>query len=245
MRRIVGLLAFIGLASVGAVVTAPLAQAADVTFTPSPATVKAGGTVTFTIAGCFENQESDITTPLKDPVVFTTDVTGAATVPFVVPADTPPGTYTATLHCLDSVNPSAVADFTVSAESISLVKTVGTTPGVCATTSTLSVTAGTTVYYCYTVTNNTTQKLGIHNLTDDKLGTILTGAPYDLAPGASANTVALGKTVSATATATVTNTATWIAYTDPGVPFSATASATVTVTAVPAAAAAVTPSFTG
>ncbi len=47
--------------------------------------------------------------------------------------------------------------------SISLAKTVGTTAGVCATTSTISVSAGTTVYYCYEVTN--TGDVTLHDFT--------------------------------------------------------------------------------
>ena len=58
---------------------------------------------------------------------------------------------------------------------------------------------------------------------------LLTNADYELASGASVNTVTLGTTVSTAIDATTTNTATWTAFTDPGVPFSATASATVTV----------------
>ena len=55
--------------------------------------------------------------------------------------------------------------------SISLAKTVGTTPGVCPTTSSISVAAGTTVYYCYEVTNTGDVTLNLHDLTDDVLGT--------------------------------------------------------------------------
>jgi len=58
---------------------------------------------------------------------------------------------------------------------LSLVKTVGTTPGVCATTSTITVSPGTTVYYCYTATNSGTETLTTHTLVDDQLGTIFSG----------------------------------------------------------------------
>jgi len=117
------------------------------------------------------------------------------------------------------------------------------------------VVPGTTVYYCYTVTNNTQSLLATHSLTDDKLGALLTNVMQDLPPGASANTVALGKTVSAVVNATTTNTATWTALVGQIVerrvaaqqagPFTATAGATVTVTAAPAVAAAAIPNFTG
>ena len=61
------------------------------------------------------------------------------------------------------------------AEVITLVKTVGTTAGECATTTSLSVVSGTTVYYCYTVTNDTQSTLVTHSLSDDVLGDLLVG----------------------------------------------------------------------
>ena len=129
-----------------------------------------------------------------------------------------------------------------------MAKTVGTAPGVCATTSDISVAAGTTVYYCYRVTNNTSSNLATHSLTDDKLGVLLTDVDAELAPGASADTVTLGQTVSTAIDVTTTNTATWTAHTASGLPFTATASATVTVTTpttTAAVAAATSPRFTG
>ncbi|MEZ4645792.1 MAG: hypothetical protein R3E31_24235 [Chloroflexota bacterium] len=60
----------------------------------------------------------------------------------------------------------------------------------CATTDTIEVEAGTVVYYCYTVTNTGNVTLSFHDLEDDVLGTILDGYAYDLAPGASVDTVA-------------------------------------------------------
>ena len=112
--------------------------------------------------------------------------------------------------------------------SISLVKTVGTTAGECATTSTISVTAGTTVYYCYEVTNTGGVTLSLHDLTDDQLGPFFTGFNYVLAPGASTFIVTDGVVVNTT----VTNTATWTAYNAGPIDVAtATASATVNVTA--------------
>ncbi|MEP0774572.1 MAG: PKD domain-containing protein, partial [Acidobacteriota bacterium] len=65
------------------------------------------------------------------------------------------GTYGVTLE-VSNVCGSATAshDVTVTAltASISLAKTVGTAPAVCATTDAITVPAGTTVYYCYEVT---------------------------------------------------------------------------------------------
>jgi uncharacterized repeat protein (TIGR01451 family) len=92
--------------------------------------------------------------------------------------------------------------------SISLEATVGTTPGVCAATDTLTVTAGTQVHYCYTVTNTGAVALNFHDLSDTVDGTILDDFPFNLLPGASAFLV-----VPATPAATVTRTGTWTAAT--------------------------------
>jgi hypothetical protein len=113
--------------------------------------------------------------------------------------------------------------------SISLVKTVGTTAGVCANTSNITVPQGTTVYYCYTVTNTGNEALGLHTLTDNVLGTIFTGAAYNLAPGASVNTVALGVNVPYVANANTTNVGTWTAYNAGGAQATATSTANVNV----------------
>jgi hypothetical protein len=112
---------------------------------------------------------------------------------------------------------------------IALTKTVGTDPGMCATSDAIEVAFGTVVYYCYTVTNTGDVTLSLHDLDDDVLGTILTGLAYDLTPGASVDTVAAGLTISATITQTTVNTATWTAYNDATVTATASASATVTL----------------
>jgi len=154
------------------------------------------------------------------------------------------GTYTANL-CIESNDPDAgpgngtelvVVPVTltveqVAAPSISLVKTVGTTAGVCAITSSITVPAGTTVYYCYTVTNTGNVTLNLHNLVDDRLGPLFSGLNYALTPGSSVNTVAAGLSIPAVINVTTTNTGTWTAYnTAPPDGVTAEASATVTVT---------------
>jgi hypothetical protein len=96
--------------------------------------------------------------------------------------------------------------------SISLVKTVGVEAGTCAATTTITVTAGTTVYYCYEVTNTGNITLSLHDLDDDQLGSLVAGLAYDLAPGASVDTVAAGLTISTTIMTDTVNTATWTAY---------------------------------
>ena len=116
---------------------------------------------------------------------------------------------------------------------ISLVKTVGTTPGVCATTSTITVAAGTTVYYCYEVTNTGDVTLGLHTLADDVLGAIFTGLNYALTPGSSVNTVQAGLSIPYVANSTTTNTGTWTAYNAGGPSVQATDTATVTVEFLP------------
>lgn len=113
---------------------------------------------------------------------------------------------------------------------VSLAKTVGTTPGVCAATDTITVPSGTTVYYCYTVTNTGSLTLTTHTLVDDALGTVFTDLSYTLTPGSSVNTVAAGITVPAVISATTVNNAVWTASA-PGVgPATGNDSATVNVT---------------
>ncbi|MBI4916793.1 MAG: PKD domain-containing protein [Acidobacteria bacterium] len=115
------------------------------------------------------------------------------------------------------------------AMSIALTKTVGTTPAVCAGTSAIDVTSGTTVYYCYTVTNTGTTPLTTHDLTDDVLGSILTGQSYTLDPGATVNTVTLGVNPTGSYTVTTTNIGTWTAHDAAGAPTQATGTATVNI----------------
>ena len=55
----------------------------------------------------------------------------------------------------------------------------------CGTAETLAVEAGTTVRYCYTVTNTGLTPLTEHTLVDDQLGTLLSSFVLTLDPGAS------------------------------------------------------------
>ncbi len=116
---------------------------------------------------------------------------------------------------------------TVVNPAIRVSKTVGTEAGVCASTNEIDVLAGTTVYYCYSVTNIGDVTLSLHDLVDDQLGTILSGFAFDLLPGASVNTVAAGLTISSTIMTTTVNTAVWTAYNDATISASATATANV------------------
>lgn len=135
---------------------------------------------------------------------------------------------------LATASASATVNVIPAAPAIEIAKTVGTAAGVCATTDEITVDAGTTVYYCYEVTNTGNVTLNLHDLVDDELGPIFTGLNYALTPGSSVNTVAAGLTISATINVTTTNTATWTAYNaGPSQVATATASATVNVPAVP------------
>ena len=115
---------------------------------------------------------------------------------------------------------------------IEMTKTVGTDPAVCAATDEITVPAGTTVYYCFTVTNTGDATLDLHDLADDQLGSIFNAFSYDLEPGDSTDTVALGLSISAVITVDTTNTATWTAY-NAGPVNQASAQASATVYALP------------
>ena len=117
-----------------------------------------------------------------------------------------------------------IADAPVVTPTIALSKTVGTDPSVCATTTAITVTAGTLVTYCYEVTNTGEAPLSRHTLEDSELGVLLDDFPYALAPSASAFI-----TESATISNTTINSATWTAY-NPGPTDVTTATATATVT---------------
>jgi subtilisin-like proprotein convertase family protein len=113
--------------------------------------------------------------------------------------------------------------------SITLNKTVGTDPEVCATTDVIDVPVGTDVTYCYEVTNTGSVIFDTHNLVDSELGTILNAFPYVLNPGASAFI-----TASTTINVSTVNSATWTAYVNPlvlggGTSAMATDTATVNV----------------
>ena len=105
-----------------------------------------------------------------------------------------------------------------------LTKTVGTDPLACAGTNSINVVSGTSVTYCYEVTNTGDITLTLHNLTDSQLGSILDDFSFGLQPG---STVFLTETT--TITSSVTNVASWTAY-NPGPTDVITATGTATVT---------------
>lgn len=96
-----------------------------------------------------------------------------------------------------------------------LQKTVGLDPNECATGKSISVQPGTTVYYCYKVTNTGATTFTMHSLEDSILGwiTLPNGGMFDLPPGSMQ--VITGE--SSVITATTTNVATWTAkFTETG-----------------------------
>jgi len=68
---------------------------------------------------------------------------------------------------------------------ITLAKTVGTDPSVCAATDSINVPAGTEVTYCFLVTNTGDVTLTVHTLVA-AAGQLLLNAPFEVSVGASA-----------------------------------------------------------
>ena len=99
-----------------------------------------------------------------------------------------------------------------SAASIIMTQTVMVDAGdICGTESTISVTAGTTVRFCYTATNNGTEPLDLHTVFGSFDGTVLTDFSFTLNPGLSTFI-----TSAEVVNATVTNEGTWMASGDAG-----------------------------
>ncbi|MFN8017217.1 MAG: DUF4214 domain-containing protein [Acidimicrobiales bacterium] len=102
---------------------------------------------------------------------------------------------------------TAPATTSAAGSSISLAKTVGTDAATCAAADRATVTVGTTVFYCYTVTNTGSVTVSVHSLQDDKVGSILQDYPYVLGPGATTYV-----TASASLASSTVNVATWSAF---------------------------------
>lgn len=115
----------------------------------------------------------------------------------------------------------------VAAPSINVAKTVSD-DGSCGVSNTISVPYGSVVTYCYQVENTGDITLTQHTVVDDMLGTLLSAAPYDLAPGGT-----FSFTTDYTLTVeSVTNVMTWTAFIT-GTQVSASGSASATVTGQP------------
>ncbi len=114
-----------------------------------------------------------------------------------------------------SAQATDVATVTVQAPSqpaIDLNKTVGTVPGVSATTNKVTVPAGTEVYYCYQIENTGNVTFTYHSLVDSELGTLASNLPYVLPPGAFSPPQIVPETINIT----TTNVATWTAVSSLG-----------------------------
>jgi hypothetical protein len=96
---------------------------------------------------------------------------------------------------------------------VELSATVGLAPDVCASSTALDVDdrRETTVYYCYTITNVGSTTATLHSLSDELFGEILSDFAFDLAPGASIDTVTAGIVLERVVTADLGNAATWTA----------------------------------
>jgi hypothetical protein len=88
---------------------------------------------------------------------------------------------------------------------------------------------GTTVYYCYAISNTGNVDLTSYDLEDNELGVLISGFAFVLGPGQSFDTVDAGLTFSAAINTTTTNTAVVTAQVDGGGSVFSTAQATVQV----------------
>lgn len=108
--------------------------------------------------------------------------------------------------------------FTATERTTALVlsKTVGLAPDRCGVSNVIGVPAGTVVYYCYTILNTGEAPLSLHNLADSEAGPVLADLDYILAPGATIDTVRLGRILSETVSATTVTDGVWTAATGEG-----------------------------
>ncbi len=127
-------------------------------------------------------------------------------------------TATVTAQALVNNTPSGLPisdsdDATVLAGSLSLTRTVwvdGYNPACQTIDKSLTIVpAGTTVKYCFTVTNTGDYTFTKHSLNDSRLGAIFGNFPHDLPPGASYSNVEAGVPATETITANITGLTTW------------------------------------
>ncbi|HEY5154001.1 MAG TPA: hypothetical protein VIJ47_04655, partial [Acidimicrobiales bacterium] len=142
-----------GIQSVAAAATAP-------TFSISPDTSLPGGSIVFVVHGCAPTDTvivslSGVGVPTITVSSTDVDPQGVFYVGLVIPTTYPPGNYSGKAQCGETGDVATIG-YTVSEQgTISLVITVGIDPNTCATATTLSVPAGTVVYYCDTIINHT------------------------------------------------------------------------------------------
>ena len=176
-------------------------------------TVENTGNVTLNLHDLVDDQLGTIFSGLNyalTPGSSVNTVAAGLSIPAVINATT---VNTATWSAYNVQEPpvqaTSVATVTVEAlePAIVLTKTVGTVPGVCATTDDITVPAGTEVYYCYQAENTGNVTFNFHDLVDSELGVVLDDLPYTLAPGALSPQVIVPETPMFS----VTNVATWTA----------------------------------
>jgi hypothetical protein len=132
-------------------------------------------------------------------------------------------TWTARVN--DKIYAWASAAAVMRVPAISTTTTVGVVPGVCATTTVISVTVGTDVEYCYTIHNTGGVTHTLFDVSDTFPGHSYNHLSYTLAADATT-----GFSINALVTSTQVNTVTWLAY---GVDnFTATATSSATVNAL-------------
>ena len=112
-----------------------------------------------------------------------------------------PATITATCGTFDGndfipLEDPVTIDITIAAPMLEVTATVGTDPTACATTESIAVAPGTTVYWCYRATNRTGQTKEFHEVSDSLNGVLAEDAAYALIADASTDTLALGITSS-------------------------------------------------
>ena len=135
-------------------------------------------------------------------------------------------TWTATDTFDNELQTSDTASVQITGVEVDLVKTVGTSLTGCSTFSEISVVAGTTVSYCFKITNTGLVTLTTHTLVDSQLGLLLNGVTIVVPPG---ETFTLTET--AVVNSSVTNNANWTAIDTYGNTASSSDSATVNIVA--------------
>ena len=110
---------------------------------------------------------------------------------------------------------------------VSLSVTVSTAPDSCGTEPTIEVPAGTTVWYCYRLTNNG-EIVDTHDVTDS-FGVLFTFQGEVLLPGESVTNIAMGFARSQVVTSTVQNSVSWRARSTGDVPEEITVQGSATV----------------
>ena len=108
--------------------------------------------------------------------------------------------------------------FTATERTTALVlrKTVGLSVERCGASDVVGVAHDTLVYYCYTILNTGEAPLSLHTLADSEAGPVLANLDYALAPGATVDTVTLGRVLSETVAATTVTDGVWTAATGEG-----------------------------